>query len=654
MKRVGYLFTETGSEGSGLKDTILWRKTWSALGIPDNRISIITVENFWECMVSEIDYSGDTENCDEMILLSADMLGPLYDLPEIMQAMEDRQADFWGLIRNDTRFDGFRGKYPGHVEPRFLVIRKSCYEVILSDDFQKEVSEKGTEGISFLTAFSHLLEASGCKAQTYCDTELWKNSRNCNNFCFYYGKAYELVKEYKCPFVPRDLFAAKNLTTDDGRDAGRTLEFITKELKYPEKELWRILLGEFDISDLYFGLHLEYVLGNDFEKSADSYSKAAVVIHVYYEDLLSKVVAYVEKIPGDMDVYITTSEKGNVEELRRLLEEKKLCRVQILLVPNRGRDCSALLIGCRELAKKYEYICFLHDKKTSGNNGAFTIGETFMANLFENLLGEEGYIRNILQLFQEHESLGLLAPPIPVHGQYFCLKDNAWTSCFDQTVELAEKIGIKIKISEEKKPFVLSTAFWCRTEALRPLWDYGFSYEEFCEEPMPEDGTISHAIERILPYVAQKQGYYSGIVMTQGYASLQISNLNYLLCQTVSRLGNEYSISTCRQFAGFDKEKLYDFCRAHGSLYIYGTGLYGKRYAQILTRAGVVFDGFLVSEKKGEQFVEEHNVYGVRELADTSETNRKNVGVIIAVSEYFQEEIVEMLEKYGFDEYLIV
>lgn len=654
MRRAGYLFTETGNEKDVLKDTIFRGNIWPALGISDNQVTVVTAENFWKCSESVIGNKGEAEPCEELVLLSADLLGPLYDLVELFRKMEDKQADFWGLVRNYASFDGFRGKYPGHVDPRFLVIRQSCFAVILSDDFQRRVSDQVAGGLPFLNAFSYLLEESGCRAQVYCDTQLWKNSRNCNNFCFYYGKAYELVKEYKCPFIPCDVFAAKNLTADDGRDAGKTLEYITKELKYPEKELWRILLDKFDLSDLYAGLHLDYVVENDF-KGADSYrGKAVVIVHVYYEDLFEKIMEYMENIPDDIDIYITTSEKRNVERLSRMLEEKKLCRAQILLVPNRGRDCSALFIGCRELAEKYEYICFLHDKKTSGNNGALTIGETFMANLFENLLGGAGYIRNILQLFQEHESLGLLAPPIPVHGQYFCLKDNAWTSCFDQTVKLAEKIGIKIKVSKEKKPFVLSTAFWCRTEALRPLWDYGFSYEEFCEEPMPEDGTISHAIERILPYVAQKQGYYSGIVMTQGYASLQISNLNYLLCQTVARLGNEYSISTCRQFAGFDKGKLYDFCRTHGSLYIYGTGLYGKRYAKILTRTGVVFDGFLVSEKQNEQSVEGYNVYGVRELADMGEMDRKNVGVIVAVSEYYQEEIVEILERCGIHEYIIV
>ena len=321
---------------------------------------------------------------------------------------------------------------------------------------------------------------------------------------------------------------------------------------------------------------------------------------------------------------------------------------------NRGRDCSALVIGCKDFVQNYEYVCFIHDKKTSGNNGAFTIGEAFMANLFDNMLGGQSYINNILGLFQKNKELGLLDTPIPSHGQYFCLKNNAWTSCYDKTLELAEKIGIDINVSEDKPPYILSTTFWCRTDALKPLWDYEFSYDDFPEEPVPEDGTISHAIERILPYVAQKQGYYSGVVMSRHYVSLYISNLNYQLWKAVSRLGKEYSISTYRQFEGFDIERLCSFCEAFERIYIYGAGVYGKRYAEILAQNNLQFNGYLVSKRNGEMLLEGHDIYAVRELIKNDDIDVKNIGVLVAVSEYYQEEIVDTLEECGIRNYMIV
>ena len=49
--------------------------------------------------------------------------------------------------------------------------------------------------------------------------------------------------------------------------------------------------------------------------------------------------------------------------------------------------------------------------------------------------------------------------------------------------------------------------FWARRAALEPLWDAGFKTEEFPQEPVPYDGTILHAVERILPSCVEAAGY---------------------------------------------------------------------------------------------------------------------------------------------------
>ena len=43
-------------------------------------------------------------------------------------------------------------------------------------------------------------------------------------------------------------------------------------------------------------------------------------------------------------------------------------------------------------------------------------------------------------------------------------------------------------------------------------------YVNLLPEPLPQDGTISHAIERIYPFVAQSAGYYPAVVMSKSYA----------------------------------------------------------------------------------------------------------------------------------------
>lgn len=454
------------------------------------------------------------------------------------------------------------------------------------------------------------------------------------------------------PFVPAEIFV-KNFFSDDGSDARKLLEYVTKQLHFPEDHLWKKLLRCFDIGDIYQGLHLDYVLSKDYTGCLVNNKKTAVVIHIYYADLLEDMMPFIAQIPRWMDLYITTSPEENIEKIKMRFLTQGISNYQIIRVQNRGRDCSALLIGCREIIGKYEYLCFIHDKKTSGNNGACTVGERFMNSLFENLLGSEAYLLNILELFEKNPHLGLLAPPIPVHGQYFCLKEDAWTCCFEETRRLADKIGLSVKINEEKPPFILSTSFWCRTKALEPLWRYPFVYEDFCEEPMPEDGTISHAIERILPYAAQSQGFYSGIVMTTESASLQVSNLNYQLMGTVRRLCSQYAISSYANFENADFDMMFGFCHKYERIYIYGTGLYGKRYTEILTAHETPFVGFVVTKKNSADKVLGHDVYAYDELLETENGNLNEIGILIAVSVYYQEEISEMLERDGIYQYYI-
>jgi lipopolysaccharide biosynthesis protein len=56
--------------------------------------------------------------------------------------------------------------------------------------------------------------------------------------------------------------------------------------------------------------------------------------------------------------------------------------------------------------------------------------------------------------------------------------------------------------------FPVGTMFWARPEALAPLLRLGLSWDEYPPEPLPIDGTMLHALERLLPLVAEESGYH--------------------------------------------------------------------------------------------------------------------------------------------------
>ena len=46
-----------------------------------------------------------------------------------------------------------------------------------------------------------------------------------------------------------------------------------------------------------------------------------------------------------------------------------------------------------------------------------------------------------------------------------------------------------------------------RPPALAPLFDLGLQWSDYPPEPVPIDGTMLHAIERLLPVICTNQGF---------------------------------------------------------------------------------------------------------------------------------------------------
>jgi lipopolysaccharide biosynthesis protein len=61
--------------------------------------------------------------------------------------------------------------------------------------------------------------------------------------------------------------------------------------------------------------------------------------------------------------------------------------------------------------------------------------------------------------------------------------------------------------------------FWARSAALEPLMRLDIPWDEYPAEPLPVDGTILHALERLLPSIARAAGY--------GYAATYFPGIGY-------------------------------------------------------------------------------------------------------------------------------
>lgn len=89
--------------------------------------------------------------------------------------------------------------------------------------------------------------------------------------------------------------------------------------------------------------------------------------------------------------------------------------------------------------------------------------------------------------------------------------------------------------------------FWARGAALAAMFRHDWKYEDFPDEPLPVDSTISHGIERIYPIAVQDEGYYTSWCSPDIHASLYMNNITYMMREYNKRL---YKIYEHHNWAG--------------------------------------------------------------------------------------------------------
>lgn len=255
--------------------------------------------------------------------------------------------------------------------------------------------------------------------------------------------------------------------------------------------------------------------------------RAAVFCHLYYEELFGECIDYLTMASEQCDIFITTDTIKKCERLAEL-SETSIPKAKIELCDKRGREWAAYLFVFCEYYRDYEYVCYIHDKKSSQMFYP-TVGESFFHNLWENSIRSSEYINGVMAQFDEKPWLGILAPPEVYHNTYFHTQADYWTICYEKAKKLLDEKKVEVPLKRDKAPIALGSVFWCRREAIDGLYKLDISECDLPNEPMSVDGTISHILERIVPCIAQSAGYFTGIIMNEDTAKRNIINYQTML-----------------------------------------------------------------------------------------------------------------------------
>jgi lipopolysaccharide biosynthesis protein len=230
---------------------------------------------------------------------------------------------------------------------------------------------------------------------------------------------------------------------------------------------------------------------------AGTQATIAVLVHVHYPDIwrdMSEVLADRLRLP--FHLVVTTSHPRDEIVLPRT---QAMLSARVLPVENRGRDILPFLHALTR-TDGFDLGLKLHTKKSPQRAD----GAHWRAAILDSLLPFGSGADTIVARMRADPRIGLVLPA------GFCLSVRPWTL---QNVpamrQVMEALGAGLSDSDlDDVFFAAGSMFWFRRTALAGLTDPKLP-DLFEPEEGQFDGTIAHAMERLFPIEARRQGYVS-------------------------------------------------------------------------------------------------------------------------------------------------
>ncbi len=471
---------------------------------------------------------------DEVLLMNSTMFGPIYPFSEMFEKMDAEDVDFWGMTNfHEVPYDPFGtieyGYIPRHIQSFFMVFRRSLCE---SGDFisywkNLPVINNYNEAVGYFeTVFTKKFSDMGYKWTVYAGSDELE------------GYTYDPLRDYprymienkRCPVMKKRSFFhdyGEALSRSGGEAVKEVFNYLEHCTDYDTDMIWEALLRLYNQADIKKRMQSNYILSSRLPAKSGKMGemRVALVLHIYFEDLAEYCMEYAKNMPENADIYITVPTKEKLETVKKVFSKLSDRNIDYRIVGNRGRDVAPFLVGCKDIIDRYDLICKVHDKKVYQVIPR-SVGSSWAYKCFENTMKNRIFIENVIKTFEENERLGMLAPPVPNHAPYYPTTGKGeWGENFAVTREWADKLGLSVDMDITKEPIApLGSMFWVRTKALRGLFAHDWEYDEFPKEPIETDATVLHALERLYPFCVQNEGYYSGWLMADTYARIEMTN----------------------------------------------------------------------------------------------------------------------------------
>jgi len=226
-------------------------------------------------------------------------------------------------------------------------------------------------------------------------------------------------------------------------------------------------------------------------------SDVGIMVHLHDDELLEDAARYIANCES-ADIFVSLRRDTSPAVADRFLA--RFPRARLAYFGNRGRDIWPFIAQLPLLlCQNYNYACKIHCQRYATRAD----GDALRTGVLNALLGSPETVTRILSRFAAQPALGLLAPAcalLELQNPDCTARNGKWLDflCRKLGMDQPEKHGAKL--SE-------GSMCWLRPQAFGALTGLDLKAEQFEDELGQRDGTLAHAVERLLAAIASQNGY---------------------------------------------------------------------------------------------------------------------------------------------------
>lgn len=238
-------------------------------------------------------------------------------------------------------------------------------------------------------------------------------------------------------------------------------------------------------------------------------NRILVACHVYYPEFVEVITKSAGDFSENVVFAFTTPDLRVADEIKAKMSLVGR-KFQVIHSKNIGRNFGPLLVELSTVVPDFDYILHMHSKRSDHNRNG--LGASWSERNFELFLKPSNFER-AMQILQNDPEIGLV-----------------YADCSDLLRKINYRWGVNLNLIRDGKfrglykqalecdnyiAFPAGGMFLAKTQALKPLFDLTWSYDDFPRELGQLDGTMQHAVERLIGVIPETLGFKHAVFVSK-------------------------------------------------------------------------------------------------------------------------------------------